>query len=269
MAIFKYEMKQYKNSVILWSVGVSAAIIFLVPVFLSIIADKALFSDDMLKAMDKNIAFQAMGISMQSFLSPTGIYSYVTSFLMIALAANGANIGLSIISKEYIQRTADFLMTKPYSRQGVFLSKLSAAAVCCSLVGTFYLAASVFIMQTGASGRFEPTSVALIALSSILIQLFYVAIGMLIAVINPGSVRTPAVLSIGIAFVTYIFTSYSHVVKNTFVTYLSPYNYFDSRYIREHGGYDPAQLLLFLALMIVFFAVSYGIFVKKDITTAS
>ena len=268
MAIFKYELKQYRASMIIWSAAVALAIIFLLPVFINLIANKTLITDDMMLKLSKNTVAAAMGINVKSFLTPTGIYSYVTSFIMIALAVSGTNIGLSIISKEYMQKTADFLMTKPHSRSRVFLSKLLAAAVYCFVIGAVYFVASFFIMQTCTKGKFDFVPFALIALSSILIQFLYLALGMLIAVIMP-SIKTPVVLSIGLAYITFIFGSYSHVVKNTFAGYLSPYSYFSGGYIREHGSYEPMYLLLFFAVTIICLSVSYFIFIKKDITILS
>ena len=268
MAIFRYELKQYKASMIIWSVSVALAIIFLVPVFIHLMANKALFTDDMMSKLNGNTVAAAMGVNLQSFLTTTGIYAYVTSFIMIAFAVNGTNMGLSIISKEYIQKTADFLMTKPHSRGKVFLSKLLAAVVYCTVIGVIYFAASFFIMQTSTKGEFDFVPFALISLSSILIQFLYLAVGMLIAVIIPN-LKTPVVLSTGVAYITFIFGSYSRVVKSSFAGYLSPYSYFNSSYIKEHSSYDPMYLLLFFAVTMICLAVSYGIFVTKDITTVS
>ena len=268
MAIFKYELKQYKASMIIWSAAVSLAIIFLLPVFVNLMANKALFNADMMIKLSKNTVATAMGINMKSFLTPNGIYSYVTSFIMIAFAVNGTNIGLSIISKEYMQKTADFLMTKPHSRGSVFLSKLLAAAVYCTVIGITYFVASLFIMKAYTKGQFEFLPFVLIALSCILIQFLYLAVGMLIAVIMPR-LKTPVVLAIGVAYITFIFGSYSRVVKNTFVGYLSPYTYFSSSYIRDHSSYQPMNLLLFFTVTIICLTAGYCIFVKKDVTTLS
>lgn len=50
MAIFKYELKQYKCRVIIWSVAVAVAlaIILLLPVFIGLMSNKTLFNNDMM-----------------------------------------------------------------------------------------------------------------------------------------------------------------------------------------------------------------------------
>ena len=268
MAIFKYEMKQYRNYVIVWSLALSCTIFFLIPVFISLMSNNALVTPDTLKTIQNSPILKATGTDINSMLTPLGSFSYVNSFIMIAAAINGAFIGISMISKEYTQKTNDFLMTKPHSRSSVFINKL-LAGICCSLItGSIYLVTSYVVMQINAKGRFDILTILLIAFSIILIQFIYMALGFLIVMFIPN-IRVPSIVALCIAFITYVFGTYSRIVTNSHLELLSPFSYFSGGYILQYGSYDTKYLLLFTILTVAFTLASYSIFVRKEIMSVS
>jgi ABC-2 type transport system permease protein len=266
VVILKYEMKQFKNSVIVWSVALAGAIMLLLPVFISLMTDSTVITPEMISSFGSNPFFKAIGVDITSLLTPMGAYSYVTSFVLIAAATFGSLIGISLISKEYSQKTADFLLTKPHSRRSVFISKLFAGALCCIIVGFIYLAASYLAIQVFAEGSNELVPLLLIAFSVTLIQLLYMAVGLLLVVFVPN-IKTPLIVALSIAFFTYTFGSFGRIIGNKFVTYLSPYTYFSGAYIREFNSYDLKYLLLFFVVLTISILVSYKVFANKDIFT--
>ncbi|SHE40591.1 ABC-2 type transport system permease protein [Seinonella peptonophila] len=268
MAIFRYEMKQNRKTTIIWALSLAILVFLMMPMYINLMTDSTMLTDEMKEATSTNPIFAGTGGSIDDLFSPLGAYSFVTSFAMMAFAVYGMYLGLTMISKDYVQKTADFLMTKPYSRAKVLLSKLSAATLCCLIVGLAYVVASISIMQISAKGEFEFIQLLLIALSTIFIQLFFMTLGMFIAVIQP-LIRMPVVISMGVAFVTYICGAYSGVVDNDIIMLLSPYKYFGSAYVMAHSTYNLSYALLFFGLMALFIVASFIIFIKKDIKTVS
>lgn len=266
MIILKYEMRQYKASVITWSVALAGTIIFILQVFISIMTDRTAITPELVNSLGNNPFFIAMGVDITSLLSPMGAYSYVTSFVLIAAATFGTYMGISLISKEYSQKTTDFLFTKPHSRRSIFGSKLFAGGLCCLIVGLTYLAASYFAVQIFAKDSIELIPLLLIAFSVSLLPLLYMAVGLLLAAFVPN-IKTPLIVALGIAFFTYAFGAFARIVGNKFVSYLSPYTYFSGGYIREFNSYDLKYMLVFFVVTTVSVLVSYKVFAKKDIFT--
>lgn len=266
MVMLKYEMKQYKASVITWSVALAGTIIFLLPVFISIMTDRTVITPELVDSLRNNTFFSAIGVDIKNLLSPMGAYSYVTSFILIAAATFGTYMGISLVSKEYAQKTTDFLFTKPHSRRSIFGSKLFSGAICCLTVGLTYLVASYLVMQLFAKESIELIPLLLIAFSVSLLQLLYMAVGFLIAVFVPN-IKTPLIVALGIAFFTYAFGAFARIVGNKLVSYLSPYTYFNGGYIREFNSYDLKYMLVLFVVTTVTILVSYKVFAKKDIFT--
>lgn len=266
MIILKYEMKQFKTSVIVWSVALAVAIMLLLPVFISLMTDSTVITPEIMNSFGSNSFFKAIGVDITSLLTPMGAYSYVTSFVLIAAATYGTYIGISLISKEYSQKTTDFIFTKPHSRRSVFISKLLAGALCCLIVGLVYLAASYLAVQIFAKDSIEVVPLLLISFSVTLIQLLYMAVGLLLVVFVPN-IKTPLIVALSIAFFTYTFGSFGRIMGNKFVTYLSPYTYFSGAYIRKFNSYDLKYLMLFFVVITISILVSYKVFANKDIFT--
>ena len=63
MGIFRFEMKQYKGSVIAWSIGISAAILALLSV-------SAAFTEDpsSIALLEGNAFLEAMGVNPETFI---------------------------------------------------------------------------------------------------------------------------------------------------------------------------------------------------------
>ncbi len=266
MTIFKYEMKQLRGSVIIWSASLAIAIILMLPVYIDMVTGTAI--EISIDTFAGHGVFDALGTNIEILITPLGTYSFLTSFVLFACAINGMNMGLKIFTKEYLQNTADFLLTKPHSRKKVFFSKLFAAATSAVIIGGIYSLASWAGMLIGTNEDFSIPILAQIALTTIYMQLLFLTMGMLIATLTPR-IRTPIGISAGVAFFTYVIGSFSRMVGIDFLGYFSPYLYFNGAGIISTGGYEPRYMILFVALIIAFTATSYIIFRKKDIILVS
>ena len=154
MGVFRFELKQYKTSIIIWALSLSLAIIFLLPIFSGMLPED---KSSVLHSLQDNPVMEAMGISAENFFSLPGIYAFLSSFLMLAASIHAINLGLSIITKEHMQNTADFLMTKPYSRTQIFLSKMAAALCAIFMIAIAYCIGGFVAMFIVTGGGFDNT----------------------------------------------------------------------------------------------------------------
>ncbi len=99
---------------------------------------------------------------------------------MLAASIHAINLGLSIITKEHMQNTADFLMTKPYSRKQIFLSKMAAALCAIFIIAIAYCIGGVVAMLIVTGGGFDYTIFTLLSLVFPLLQVLFLLIGVLI-----------------------------------------------------------------------------------------
>nr|WP_312579800.1 ABC transporter permease subunit [Sedimentibacter sp.] len=264
MTIFKYELKQLRGSIIVWSAALAVSIFFMLPVYIEMLSGAAKMSSN----FAGNSFFDVIGTNVDILSTPIGAYSFLTVFVLIAGAINGMKLGLGIITKEYMNKTTDFLFTKPHSRSKIFVSKLTAAASAVIIIGAFYFLASWAGMQNGSDGNYNFLTFALLALSVTLIQMFFLTLGMLVGVIFPH-IRTTVAVSAGVAFVSYVFGAFSRKMGNVIIGYFSAYIYFDGAYIIVNNSYKVEYMILLASLMLIFTITAHQIFCKKDVMVAS
>ncbi len=258
MNIFRFEMKQYRGSILIWSMGLAATIILLLPMFVSFTGDPST-----VESLGDNALLNTMGISIDVFFTTTGIFSYLNSIILVAGAIQACNLGLSIITKEHMQNTADFLITKPYSRTNIFFSKLFASLCTIAITGLCYFIASLGMLSVTSEQGFSFMHFLQIYLTFPLIQLFFLLLGIAISVVV-SRVSATLPLSLGIAFGFYVIGLFSNVVQSTVARLFSPFRYFDINLALASENYEVGYLALFSVLLILFFAASYLIYIKKD-----
>jgi ABC-2 type transport system permease protein len=264
MTIFNNELKQIKRSTLIWASILAVLIIMMLPVYIRMVSGGGLPLDN----ISDNAFFESMGTSMEILVTPIGMYSFLTFFILFATSMYGMNLGLGMMTKEYRQSSADFLMTKPYSRTMIYFSKVMAAATSIVTIGLFYMAASLIAMRRSVETGFSMRSVALIALPIILVPLMMLFLGMLVGTVF-SRLRTTIILSTGVIFLSYANGSVSRIAGIGALRYLSPLHYFNAASVIVDNVYETRFVLVFIVSCLVLVFLGLRIFQKKDIATVS
>jgi len=106
VTIFKYEMKQLKGAIIIWTISLFLVILIILPVYIGMMSAADTI---VLEGFGGNPMLEAMGVTLDVIATPLGTYAFLTFYVFLACAINGMNMGLKIITKEYMQKTADFI----------------------------------------------------------------------------------------------------------------------------------------------------------------
>jgi ABC-2 type transport system permease protein len=217
-----------------------------------------------LEGFGDNPLLEAMGVTLDVIATPLGTYAFLTFYVFLACAINGMNMGLKMITKEYMQKTADFILTKPHSRGKIFFSKSFAILASALIIGFVYFLGSWAGMAIGAGGNYNFVVMTQIAFSIVFIQLIFAALGLFVGVLFPY-IRAPLLVATAVAFVSYVVGSFSNKMGYTALTYLSPYHYFTSAEIIKTGSYELKFLVLSTLLILALLGVGYNLFRRKDI----
>lgn len=265
MTIFIQELKQLKFSTLIWSISLVTAILLMLPVYIDMLSTAG---NTGIADTSGNLLFETIGTNLQILSTPIGTYAFLTLFIVFALAIRGMNTGLTVITKEYRQNSADFLLTKPFSRTSIYFSKLAAAASSAVIIGILYAAASWITVSISTSDSFSRKHLILIALSSIFIQLIFIVFGMLIGIIIPRLINTLTV-STGTVFISFASGSFSLKTGISFFGLFSPIHYFNGADIILRGTYDMGYISLFIALLLLLTAAGHHYFRTNDVTLVS
>jgi len=265
--IFKHEFTARLKSVLIWAIAMVLLLFFffsLYPGFSSQVAT----INELMKSYPPQL-LEAFGMANLDLSTLLGFFSLVWSFVMLCLAIQAGNYGFGLVSVEETELTADFLMTKPVSRLQVINSKLLAAI--CSLLVTdaiVYIATVLFILIFKGDHTYETTPLVLVLVSLMLFQLFFLSVGLVVSLILKR-IRSVTPYGLGLAFAAYIINGFSGILGEVKLEYITPFKHFDAAYIIAHASYNTPLVILNVAVSLVALAVSYWLYLHKDIHAVS
>ena len=261
MNTFLHELRANRRSVIIWACSMSVLAVMYVFIFKGLgkdIEDFKAFLNNMPDVM-KN----AFNIYIESISTLEGFYSFVFSFVVLCGAIQAMNMGTSIVSKEVRDKTSDFLLTKPVSRGSILTAKLLAALSALVITNMIYLTLTVSAAYV-VVGDFDLKLFLMISVTMFFIQLIFAALGILVSVMA-GKIKSVISISLSTVFGFYIIGSLGTFLGEERVRYLSPFRYYDPAYIIKNTAYEAHYLIVGVIFIIAAIAVSYPIYMKKDI----
>jgi ABC-2 type transport system permease protein len=266
MNIYLYELKSLRKSAIIWTFSLIA----LAALFLSIypgMVDNAVDFKELLSGYPEAIR-SMLGINLDYITSIIGFYTMIFSFIVLGGAIQAMNLGLSILSKESRERTADFLLVKPVSRQFIISAKLLAALTTILVTNIVFYLVTFIIANNIKVGEFSGKLFFMINLTLLFIQLIFLALGVVISVFF-HKLKSVLPFSLGIVVGTYMIGALLATDKKDAIRFLSPFKYFDSTYIMKNSSYETMYLIVGMIITIAAVVTSYIIYTKKDIHAVS
>lgn len=267
MNIYIFELKSQRKSAIMWS----CAMIALALLFLSIYPGVAKDANDFkaLLAGYPATLRDMLGINLDYITSMLGFYSFIFSFIILCGGIQAMNLGLSILSKESRERTADFLLVKPVSRQKIVTSKLLAAFTTIIATNVIFSAATLIIAGIVKTSDYSAKLFLMINLTLFFLQIIFLALGAVISVFFK-KIKNVLPLSLGVVFGIYIAGALLATGKDAqVVRFIFPFKYFDITYIINNSRYEVPYLYVSLIIVIASITAAYAIYKGKDIHAVS
>lgn len=261
MNIFLHELKTYRKSVIIWALSMAALAVIYMFLFKSLgndIEEFKVFMNNMPDLMKK-----AFNIYIDSISTLVGFYSFVFTFVVLCGAIQAMNIGTAIVSKEIRDKTADFLMTKPVSRDKILTSKLLAALSSLAITNIIYLALTIPV-AIAISPDVNMKIFLMLSSTLFFVQVMFMTLGIIVSVMA-GKIKSVISISISTVFGFYIIGTLGSIIGDEKVRYMSPFRYFDLAYIIKNAAYETSFLIVGIIFVIAAIAASYFIYVKKDV----
>ncbi len=260
MNMFLHELKSMRKTAAIWTISLIALSALFLCIYPSVAADAEEF-----KKLLANYppAIRAMlGINIDNIASLLGFYSMVFSFVTLCGAIQGMNLGISILSRESRERTADFLLVKPVSRKSIVSAKLLAALTTIVATNIVFYAATLLIANAIKTGDYSNKLFFMINLTLFFLQIIFMAIGLVVSVFFK-KLKSVLPISLGVVFGFYM------VGALTSARYISPFKYFDITYIINNAGYEASYLVTAAVIVVVAIITSYIIYIRKDIHAVS
>ncbi|MDO5410717.1 MAG: ABC transporter permease [Lachnospiraceae bacterium] len=176
-----------------------------------------------------------------------GWYSCLYFWTEILAVAYGISLGISCISKEKKQGTAEYLFTKPVSRELIVLSKVAAAVINLAVFSVFTGLCNYFMLVLPMGGLEQKGAMLTTTIGLFLTQVLFLALGLLFSSLF-SSYKTGVRISTAAALAAYAIAFAAEYTGIHFLDYLTPLRYYDVYEVILHGfSASYVILTLFLA----------------------
>ncbi|HET6485263.1 MAG TPA: ABC transporter permease subunit [Spirochaetia bacterium] len=265
--IYRHELRARFRSVIIWSVAVGA-IVFLFSSLFPGFASQAAALKQMFDRFPPAL-LQAFGMQNTDLSTVLGFYGFVFVFVQLCLAIQAGNYGFGLVSIEEAELTADFLLSKPVSRARVMTGKLLAAVTSLAITNLVVWAVSFLSLGLFNGGRpYDAGTLVLVLSSGMIFQVFFLGVGLLIS-LAVRRVRSVTPFSLALGFGMYFLSAFSSVLSEVKLEYITPFKHFDPAAIVRNATLDTRFVLPNVAVSILAVAVSYGLYIRRDIQAVS
>lgn len=263
MNIYKYETRKKLISTMIWIICLSIFILIFYSVF------ETMGSSAMADMFDEfpEAFLKAFGMS-DNFSTIIGYTAMICIYIVLCGAIFSCNLGLNAVSIEERDLTADFLISKPVTRNRILTAKLLAALTHMLIFSVMTSVISFAGIEVFKNGQEYLFSIFLLMMLGIfIVQVLFFSIGLFISVILK-KMGSPLSFSLGLSFGFFILNSFDTILEDTFIKYLIPYDYFEFGYIIENAAFKTYGVIVSIGLIIAFISGSYLLYNKRNIATA-
>lgn len=262
MNIFLRELKASVKSLLIWS----AIVVFFALVGFSKFS--AFYqNEEMLQILENMPPALLESFNMNAFnmTEVTGFYGVMFAFYGLILSVAAAMWGSTIISKEERDRTVEFSLTLPVTRARLVTAKALAAAMDCVLLLLVTWGVTVAGAQQYSPEPAFYTFNAISIPAFFILQMIFLALGILLGCALKRH-KLAGSLAVGVLLGTYFLSVLSGLSQDlNFLKYFTPFKYFDPLLMLTEGRLEPVFVLLSAGIVIVFMALAYVTYKKRDL----
>jgi len=261
MNVFLFEFKAATRASFGWILAFAAIVVFFMSFYASFHSDAVQVSQ-LLSGIPETVR-KALSLDISSLTTMFGFFSYILPYVLLGGAVQALALGMGMVAKETNQKTVDFLLAKPISRAPVLTAKLLAGLAWIILTNIAFLIVTLIMAKVVNPDPFSQKTLLLLSVSLGLVQLFFLAFGGLVACVKP-KIKSVIGVSLSTAFVFFILNLFGSIIGDSAIRYVTPFKFYDPRYIVAHSVYEARFMLLELAYVVIFLVVGYAVYSRRD-----
>ena len=210
---------------------------------------------------------RAMGMDVSAWTNILSYYStYYGMHIMILTSVFSITVAGNILAKEERDGTADFLLTRPITREEIVISKVSAffsLLILLLLIQLVVALSGMFLMGDKINLHHFFT----LHIYGFFLTIFFAGLGIFISLF-PKRSKAITGTAVGIVLGSFIIHALSRISPDTeWIGYISPFKYADFNVIQFNYGLQLWRLFITGGLGIALFIGAFFIYRRKDIYT--
>lgn len=262
MNLFIRELKASKKSLVIWSIG----IVFMVAAGMNkygSISNSGQSINEIVKQMPQSLQ-AVMGLNSLDLTKTIGYYGSLFLYLVLMAAIHAVMLGANIIAKEERDKTSEFLLVKPISRNRIVTSKLSAALVNAIVFNVITFISSIQAVAYYNNGNARTNDIGILMVGLLFLQLIFLFLGTGIAAMSK---KPKQAVSIGTALLLVTFLLSIIIDLNEklgILKFLTPFKYFEAKNLLADKALNPVFVMLSIVLIGALVTATYVCFNKRD-----
>ncbi|WP_438433829.1 ABC transporter permease subunit [Gorillibacterium sp. sgz500922] len=263
MTIFWREMRASRKGLILWCVGVFFLMIAGMNKF-QMLKGGGQATSELLDKMPKSlqVIFGTNGFDLST---GSGYYGAMFFYVLLMGAVHASLLGAALVAKEERDRTSEFLLAKPVSREAVMAGKLAAGAAQTLLFTLASWLSSALGMALYAKEEALGGRIALLMLGMLLVQFVFLAAGACFAAVGRRPKRAVS-LSSGAMLATFLLSLLVDLSGRIgALRALTPFQYVDAHRVLSGGGLSVWPLALAAVLILLLTLAAFRGYRRRDI----
>jgi len=212
-------------------------------------------------------ALQFKGVSdVNDLFSVLGFYSANNVIFMLVLGSiYSIVLSSGIVLKEEYNKTAEFLLSWPVTRNQVFFSKLSVVFINILVINIVTTIAGYISLEICKKEPYNVNAFLILSFYTMLLHLFFAALGLFLSVLvrKPKPITT---LSIALVLILYFIYTISNITPNlSWTGYVSPYKFVNLDVLNSNYRIELVNIVYFSGFTVLLLTFSRRIYSRKDI----
>lgn len=264
MNIFIVEMKAHRKGLIIWAFGILFMVAAGMGKYVALSSTDQSMTD-LFAQMPKSMK-AIMGIGTFDLSKASGFYGILFFYLVLMATIHAVMLGADIISKEERDKTAEFLLVKPVSRNKIITSKLLAGLTNIIIFNIITLFSSILIVSKYGKGEAVSADIVILMVGMFILQLIFMFIGTAIAAVSKNP-KTATSISTAILLVTFIMSvaiDMNSKLEN--LKYLTPFKYYEAKNLMVGGGLQGGFVILSVIIISAMIGITYVFYKKRDLS---
>ena len=264
MNVFIVEMRAHRKGLIIWAFGILFMVVAGMGKYVALSASGQSMND-LFDQMPKSM--QTMfGIGTFDLSKASGYYGMLFLYLALMATIHAAMLGSDIVSKEERDKTAEFLLSKPISRNKIITSKILAAFVNILIFNIITLVSSIIVVGKYSKGEAVTGEILILMSGMFILQLIFMFIGTAIAAVSKKP-KTATSISTAVLLITYILSmaiDLSGKIEN--LKYFTPFKYYEAKNLINGGGFQLSFVVLSIIIVSVTVSITYVFYNRRDLS---
>ncbi len=259
--VYLFELKAKLKSTVVWGTTIVGALLVFMAFVYPVFADSVGSILNVIKGFPPEFA-AAFGFDIGGMFSFGGFYGFSFGYIALIGADMAVSLSISAFAREKQAKCTDFLLTKPISREGVFISKLASGITLLLTLNIVFIVVSTIL---GVYNDIPSGQMILASVSLLLTQLVFYALGVVYAV-TAKRVRSVSGIATAISFGAFILSALVNILEDEKVRFIAPLKYFDPTALLTNGIFEWQYAVTGVVVVVACLVASFYRYTKDDIS---